>query len=238
MWSVENSLKRLQTDYIDLLQVHTWDSDTPLRETWSTMSELVKSGKVRYLGVSNHCGYQLQQVVDLTKQLGLEPIICLQPQYNLLCRFIEWDLTKVCSNEGIAMIPWSPLAGGWLAGKVKKGGANTDTRVAWAQKIGWKHTGFDFHNNERTWGTLDAVEQVAKAIGKSMAQVSLRWLIQKPGVTAPIIGAKTLEQLKDNMDVIGWKLSDDDMKKLDEASFIAPPYPWGEAWNTGRRPPI
>jgi len=238
MWSVENSLKRMQTDYIDLLQVHMWDADTPISETYSTLNDLVRSGKVRYVGVSNYCGYQLQETIDLTKQMGWEPVVCLQPQYHLLCRSVEWDLVKICNKQGLGIIPWSPLAGGWLSGKYKKDAVQPTegTRVAWAEKVGWRPTGWSSNNNDLTWKVLDTIETISKETGKSFAQISLRWLMQKPGVTAPIIGAKTMTQLEDNMGSIGWNLTADQMKLLDEASYLEPPYPWNQQWNNSRKP--
>jgi len=239
MWSVENSLKRLQTDYIDLLQVHMWDADTPLAETYSTLNDLVRSGKVRYIGVSNYLGYQLQKTIDLTKEMGWEPVVCLQPQYHLLCRSTEWDLVKVCTEGGLGIIPWSPLAGGWLSGKYKKEDAQPieGSRVAWAESKGWKPTGWNSNKSKDvTWKVLDTIESISKETGKSFSQISLRWLLQKPGVTAPIIGAKNMTQMQDNMGAVGWSLTEEQMKKLDEASFVEPPYPFNSMWLNSRKP--
>lgn len=234
--SVEKSLKKLQTDHIDLLQVHYWDVSTPLAETFRVLDDLVRVGKVRYLGVSNYCGYQLQKSVDLVNAKGWEPVVCLQPQYNLLNRSPEWDLVPVCLEEGVGIIPWSPLAGGWLAGKYTRDtkAPESGSRVEWAEKIGWKPTGFSSKTNDFTWEVLDALKEVATQTGKTVAQVSLRWLMQKPGVTAPIIGAKNVAQLNDNLGVLGWKLTPEQMKKLDDASNIPPPYPWNQPWNLHR----
>ena len=118
---LEASLRRLGTDYIDLYQVHSWDHHTPLEETLSTLNDPVRSGKVRYLGASNYSGWQLQKAIDLSRRMGWEPFTCLQPQYNLLCRSTEWELLPVCANEGLGVIPWSPLRGGWLSGKYRRG---------------------------------------------------------------------------------------------------------------------
>jgi len=235
--AVEESLKSLGTNYIDLYQVHTFDVDTPLSETWKTLDDLVRCGKVRYLGISNYSGWQLQKTIDLVRHMGWESIVSLQPQYNLLCRSTEWDLIPVCEHEGLGVLPWSPLAGGWLSGKMKREQTQptSGSRVDWAEKIGWKATGFSSKSSDQTWGILETISQIAKETGKSDAQVSLRWLMQKRGVTAPIIGAKTVEHLKDNLGVLGWKLSEEQMKLLDDVS--APqsiPYPWGEPWNIHR----
>lgn len=234
--SVEKSLKKLQTTYIDLFQIHYWDTATPLSETFSTLNDLVRVGKVRYIGVSNFCGYQLQEAIDLVNAKGWEPIVCLQPQYNLLCRSTEWDLVKVCQNKGLGIIPWSPLAGGWLAGRVAKDttAPQEGSRIAWSEAVGWKPTGFNSQSNDRTWAILDVIKKIATETGRTEAQVSLRWLMQKPGVTAPIIGAKNLKQLQDNFGVLAFTLTEDQMKSLDDVSYVQPPYPFSEFWNNTR----
>src|SRR5208337_696906 len=129
--AVEESLRRLGTTYIDLYQVHVWDEFTPLEETLSTLNMLVQSSKVRYIGASNFTGWQLQNAIDMSKQKGWEPFCCLQPQYNLLCRSTEWEVLPVCEHEGLGVIPWSPLLGGWLSGKFHRGmtAPPEDTRV-------------------------------------------------------------------------------------------------------------
>jgi len=234
--ALNGSLERLKTDYVDIYQVHTYDVDTPLRETLSTLNDLVRAGKVRYIGVSNFCGWQLQKALDISKEMGLEKFVVLQPQYSLLSRFIEWDLLKVCEEEGLGVLPWSPLAGGWLSGKYSRdmNQAAAGSRVAWAEKIGWKATNWNDIATDQTWNVLDAVAEIAKKTGRSHAQVSLRWLMQKKTVTAPIIGAKSVSQLQDNLNASTLTLSEEDMATLDKASFIQPPYPWGEQWNLAR----
>jgi aryl-alcohol dehydrogenase-like predicted oxidoreductase len=254
MDAVHKSLKDLQTDYIDLYQCHTWDAKTPLRETFSTLNDLVRSGKVRYIGISNFIGWQLQKAIDLTQQMGWEPIVSLQPQYNLLCREVEWELLPIAKNEGLAVLPWSPLKGGWLTGKYKRdsastststststsgtgGGAEAGSRIEWAQKVGWQQTNYDSLNNDHTWRVIDQLTEVAKDAGKTPAQVALRWLLQKPEVTCPIIGARTVGQLEDNLGAAGWTLTETQMRALDAASAVPVPYPWGMHWVTSRPPP-
>jgi aryl-alcohol dehydrogenase-like predicted oxidoreductase len=224
---VETSLRRLGTDYIDLYQVHCWDSATPLTETLSTLDSLVKSGKVRYLGASNYSGWQLQKAIDLSRQMGWEPFTCLQPLYNLLDRQIEWELLPVCQNEGLGLIPWSPLRGGWLSGKFRRGmtAPPQGTRVKTAGEQDWSEA-WGIYNNEHTWSVLDALFAMAKEIGKTPAQVAINWLLQCPGVTAPIIGARTLEQLEDNLGASGWSLSDEQMARLTQVSAQQLPYPY------------
>jgi len=224
---VEGSLRRLDTDYIDLYQVHCWDSGTPLEETLSTLDTLVKSGKVRYLGTSNYSGWQLQKAIDLSQQNGWEPFRCLQPLYNLLHRSLEWELVPVCLNEGVGIIPWSPLRGGWLSGKYRRGMTEpiAGTRVDDASKQGWSES-WDNIANETTWAILDALFIAADNEGKNPAQVAINWLLQKPGVTAPIIGARRMDQLEDNLGATGWALSAETRAMLDEVSQQPLPYPY------------
>jgi aryl-alcohol dehydrogenase-like predicted oxidoreductase len=223
----EQSLRRLGTDYIDLYQVHCWDHATPLEETLSTLNSLVQSGKVRYIGASNYAGWQLQKAIDLSRRMGWEPFVCLQPQYNLLCRSTEWELIPVCQNEGLGVIPWSPLRGGWLSGKYRRGMTEppAGTRVAIAEEQGWSES-WSVYNNERTWNLLDTLFAVAKEADKSPAQVAISWLLRQPGVTAPIIGARSLEQLETNLASTGWQLGEQVLERLDQASAIELPYPY------------
>jgi aryl-alcohol dehydrogenase-like predicted oxidoreductase len=224
---VDQSLRRLGTDYIDLYQVHCWDHTTPLEETLSTLNSLVQSGKVRYIGASNYAGWQLQKAIDLSRRMGWEPFVCLQPQYNLLCRSTEWELLPVCQNEGLGVIPWSPLRGGWLSGKYRRGMTEppTGTRVAIAEEQGWSES-WSAYNNERTWRLLDVLFAVAEEAGKSPAQVAINWLLRQPGVTAPIIGARSVEQLETNLASAGWQLGEQALGRLDRASAIETPYPY------------
>ncbi|MFO7631716.1 MAG: aldo/keto reductase [Caldilinea sp.] len=233
---VESSLRRLGTDYIDLYQVHCWDPATPLEETLSTLDTLVRSGKVRYIGASNYSGWQLQKAVDLSRQHNWEPFVSLQPLYNLLDRSLEWELTHVCRNEGIGIIPWSPLRGGWLSGKYRRGVAAPveGTRIEQAEKEGWSES-WSAYANERTWRVLDELFAVTEESGKQPAQVALRWLLQRPGVTAPIIGVRTLAHLENNLGAAGWTLSDEQMARLTQVSEPTLPYPYDFITNAMRR---
>ena len=224
--AVEASLRRLQTDYIDLYQVHMWDNGTPLAETLGTLNQLVQNGKVRYIGASNYTAWQLQKAVDTSQAHDWEAFACLQPLYNLLDRQTEFELIDVCLNEGLGVIPWSPLRGGWLSGKFRRGmeAPPDSTRVKKASSEGWSES-WQAYANEHTWSVLDTLFDVAQETSKHPAQVALRWLLQKPGVTAPIVGARTLEQLEINLGTEGWTLSEEQMKRLDEASETDPGYP-------------
>lgn len=225
--AVEASLRRLGTDYIDLYQMHVFDDATPMEETLSTLDTLVRSGKVRFVGASNHTGWQLQKAVDLARQLGFEPYVCLQPLYNLLDRDAEFELLPVCVNEGLGLIAWSPLRGGWLSGKYHRGmsGPPAGTRVDKSGRSGASEN-WAAYNTDRTWQIIDAVKEVAKEADRSPAQVALRWLLQRPGVTAPIIGARSPEQLEDNLGAIGWSLTVDQMHTLTTASPLPTVYPY------------
>ncbi len=225
--AVEASLRRLNTSYIDLYQVHMWDPGTPLEETLDTLHELVRSGKVRYLGASNYAGYQLQKAIDLSRQLGGESFSCLQPLYNLLDRSFEWELLPVCEAEGVGVIPWSPLRGGWLSGKYRRGmsAPPPDTRIEEAEKQGWSES-WAVYANERTWQVIDTLLSIATEVEKTPAQIALNWLLRKPAVTAPILGARTLPHLQDNLGATGWSLTSEQVSRLDQASAQPLPYPY------------
>ncbi|WP_327679185.1 aldo/keto reductase [Streptomyces sp. NBC_00467] len=225
--AVEASLRRLDTDYIDLYQTHIWDATTPLEETLATLDTLVRSGKVRYVGTSNVTPSQLQRALDLAQFRGWEPYVSLQPRYSLLSRELEWELAPMCEEQGVAVIPWSPLAGGWLTGKYRRGmeSVPAGSREAHFQeqsgKEGWRE-----RDTEETWRTLDAVDEVARETGRTALQVSLRWLMQQPAVTAPIIGPRNAEQLKENLGAVEFELTEAQLARLDEASRRPLPYPY------------
>ena len=225
--AVEDSLRRMNTSYIDLYQVHMWDPGTPLEETLETLHQLVVSGKVRYLGASNYAGYQLQKAVDLSRQRGWEPFACLQPLYNLLDRSFEWELEPVCEAEGVGVIPWSPLRGGWLSGKYHRGMDKPlpDTRIEEAEKRGWSEA-WKVYANERTWQVVECLSEIATELNKTPAQVALNWLLQNPVVTAPILGARTIAHLEDNLGATDWALDSDQVTRLDQISGLPLPYPY------------
>ena len=231
--SIESSLKRLDTDYVDLYQIHSWDPGAPLEETLQTLDGLIKSGKVRYIGASNVAAWQLQKAIDISRQNGWEAFSCLQPLYNLLDREMEWGLVPVCLNEGVGIIPWSPLRGGWLSGKYQRGmdAPPEGTRVEEAEKQGWSES-WRVYANERTWSIIDTVRSISAETGKSPAQIALNWLLQMPGVTAPIIGARNLKHLKDNLGSTDWSLTAGQMTKLKDVSRQPLPYPYREIANS------
>lgn len=223
--SIEASLRRLRTDWVDLYQIHGWDSQTPLEETLSTLNDLVREGKVRYIGASNYAGWHLAKAEGLAALHGWERYCALQPQYSLLERGAERELTPYCLDAGLAVIPWSPLAGGLLTGKYRPGepalagarGADSTPQAAIV------HMHIDRQN---VASVLSAVRQVASEINHSMAQVALNWVLNRPGVTAAIIGARTVAQLDDNCAAAGWRLDIEHQRLLDDASSITPGYPY------------
>ncbi|MFD5892969.1 aldo/keto reductase [Streptomyces sp. NPDC060366] len=221
--SVEASLRRLGTDYIDLYQTHVWDFKTPIEETLGTLDTLVKSGKVRYLGASNVSPGQLQRALDVADRRGWAPYVCLQPIYNLLAREVEWELLPQSEAAGVGVIPYSPLQGGWLTGKYRRGMTSVPPGSRESHGDGESWRGRD---NEETWRVVETVQAIADETEHTPSQVALRWLLDRPGVTAPIIGARTHDQLTDNLGAVGWELTEAQTARLDEASARPLPYPY------------
>jgi aryl-alcohol dehydrogenase-like predicted oxidoreductase len=225
MQGCEDSLRRLGTDYIDLYQAHCWDAATPLKETLSALTDLVRSGKVRYIGVSNFTGWQLMRSLDVSEAGGFERFVCLQPQYSLVERNIEREILPICVEEGLGVIPWSPLGGGFLSGKYRRDEEPPEgSRISEAVESMEEY--WDRRATERNWAALDVVGRISEKTGKSYAQVSLNWLLRQDGVTAPIIGARTLEQLEDNISASGWELTPEQVEELSEASALEDVYPY------------
>jgi aryl-alcohol dehydrogenase-like predicted oxidoreductase len=227
--ALDASLSRLRTDTIDLYQAHAWDPLTPIEETLGFFDDAVRAGKIRYAGVSNFLGWQLQKAALLSQFHGLAPIVTLQPQYNLLVRDIEFELVDVCRNEDIGILPWSPLAGGWLSGKYTR-----DTPPTGATRLGEDpERGMEAYGPrnaaERTWQVVEAVREVAAVRGVSMAQVALAWVADRPSVTSVILGARTVEQLDDNLGAAGLHLDEEETARLTDVSApVVADYPYGE----------
>jgi aryl-alcohol dehydrogenase-like predicted oxidoreductase len=221
----EDSLRRLGTDYIDLYQVHCWDSATPLEEALSALTDLVRSGKVRYIGVSNFTGWQLMRSLAVSESHGFERFVCLQPQYSLVERNIEREILPVCLEEALGVIPWSPLGGGFLSGKYRRGEEPPrGSRISEAVESMEEY--WDRRATERNWATIDVVGRISEETRKSYAQISLNWLLRQEGVTAPIIGARTIEQLEDNLGASGWELDEQQVDELSEAGALEDVYPY------------
>ena len=223
--AVRDSLRRLQTEYIDLLQVHAWDPLTPLEETFGTLHRMVEDGLVRYVGVSNYRAWQFEKALQLCRARGWEEPVSLQPQYSLYARATEFELVPMCVAEKIALLPWSPLAGGFLSGKYRDGVRHppSGTRIGDSKDLEFYASRFE---NDRVVRILRAVEAVAQGTGKTMAQVALNWLLSNPAVTAPIIGARAEDQLSENLGATGWSLSQEHFATLNEASTLDVTYPY------------
>ena len=210
----EASLRRLQTDYIDLYQIHRPCSDIPIDETLRALDDLIRAGKVRYIGSSTFAAWQVVESLWASKELGLNRFICEQPPYHLLDRSIERELVPMAQTYGTALIPWSPMAGGFLTGKYRRGEARpTDARYQ--------------DENENTdlfsdaaFNVLDVVLAIAAEKGCTPSQFSLAWCAQQPGITSPIVGVRTMEQLEDNLGAIDVQVTDEERERIDE---VAPP---------------
>jgi aryl-alcohol dehydrogenase-like predicted oxidoreductase len=219
--AVEESLKRLRTDRIDLYQIHMQDIDTPEDETLRALDDLVRAGKVLYLGCSNYTAYRLVDSLWLSRSRGLDRFVALQAQYSLIERALEREHVPTCLQFGLGILPWSPLAGGFLTGKFRK----DQPPPAGARLTRWKDrmAGFD---TPRHWRILEALTQTAGELGATPAQVALAWLLAKPAVTSVIFGARTVQQLDDNLRAAELTLPVDAMRRLDEASRFDLGYPY------------
>ncbi|XP_064393769.1 1-deoxyxylulose-5-phosphate synthase YajO-like isoform X2 [Halichondria panicea] len=218
---VEQSLSRLRTDYIDLYQIHCWDTGTPLEETLGALNTLVQTGKVHYIGVSNVTGWQFQKIIDLSRAMGLTKIVSNQAQYNLLCRSTEWELLEVCKIEGVAMLPWSPLKGGLLTGKYKRGespSSDSNSRLAWVEKDKATRANqaspslSDYADNEQYWELIEAMKTIATVHDATVSQVAIAWLLAQPTVSSVVIGARTVEQLDENIGSATLTLSKEEVR--------------------------
>ena len=226
--ALEASLTRLGVEHVDLYQLHAWDPRTPLEESWRFLDDAVAAGKIGYAGLSNFTGWQVQKAADLAEHRGWTPPVTLQPAYSLLVRDIEHEIVPACQHNGLGLLPWSPLAGGWLSGKYTK-----DQRPTGASRLGEDpERGIEAYDRvggqARTWDVLEAVQSVAESLGASMAQVALAWLRDRPAVSSVILGARTLEQLEQNLAAADLVLPVELTEQLDRVSAPAPAdYPYG-----------
>ena len=216
--ALDASLRRLGVDHIDLYQMHAWDALTPLEETLRFLDDSIRSGKIAYYGFSNFLGWQLTKAVWLARVSGFAAPVTLQPQYNLLVRDIEHEVVPASLDANIGLLPWSPLGGGWLSGKYKRNQMPTGaTRLGENPARGME--AFEKRNaSAQTWAVIGAVEDIAKARGASMAQVALAWVAVQPAVTSVILGARTTEQLKDNLGAASLALTPEEIEALSAAS--------------------
>ena len=219
--AVEESLARLGTDRIDLYQIHQQDFDAPEQETLRALDDLVRAGKVLYLGASNYAAYRLADSLWLSRTEHLERFVTLQAQYSLVARELEREHVPLCREHGLGILPWSPLAAGFLSGKFRKG--QPPPRGTRLDK--WKERLEQF-DTERNWNLLRVIDSLGSELHATPAQLALAWLLHKPQVSSVIIGARTLEQLEDNLQSASLKLSADVMRRLDEASAFPLGYPY------------
>ncbi len=226
--ALDASLRRLGLEHVDLYQVHAYDAWTPLEETLRTLDGFVRSGKIGYYGLSNFTGWQLTKAVHVARALGVAEPVTLQPQYSLIVRETEWEIVPAVLDAGLGMLPWSPLGGGWLSGKYRRGQRPSGaTRLG--EDPGRGMEAYDRRGTARTWDIIEAVQQVAEGRGVSMAEVALAWVTARPGVTSTILGARTVEQLETNLASVHTRLTDGEVSVLDRASDpVASDYPYGE----------
>jgi aryl-alcohol dehydrogenase-like predicted oxidoreductase len=222
------SLRRLGREKIDLYQLHGWDPLTPIEETLRFLDDAVGAGKINYIGLSNFTGWQMQLTISSAVALGLQVPVTLQPQYSLVCREIEYEIVPAALHNQIGLLPWSPLASGFLTGKYKQGKrADSGSRAASGGPMYDRIMG-KFMSKDQNWATLDAVRDIAKALDATPSQVAFSWVANRPGVTAPIIGARTLEYLEDGLAGADLELGDKFTAQLEEVSAPTPDeYPYG-----------
>ncbi len=218
MDGVEQSLKRLQTDYIDLYQIHAADTVTPVEETLRALDTLVSQGKVRYIGCSNWYGWQLMKALGISEAKNLAKLDTLQAYYSIAGRDLEREIVPLLEDQGTGLLVWSPLAGGLLSGKYSRENQKPEDS---------RRSSFDFPivDKERTWRILDVLRPIAKSHSTNVATIALGWVLAKPFVTSVIIGAKRVDQLQENLAAVEVQLAEEEIKQLDEVSALPPEYP-------------
>jgi len=225
--ALETSLRRLGTGTIDLYQLHAWDPLTPIEETLSFLDSAVRAGKIRYAGLSNFTGWQLQLAVSTARARGYQVPVTLQAQYSLATRETEWEMIPAALHNGLGILAWSPLASGFLTGKYQRGQQRPPGTRAGQDHALYQYTSANYETSDRTWNAVDAVRQVAKETGLSPAQVALSWVTSRPGVVSAIVGARNTQQLTGSL-AAGLHLDPDALAALGAASDPAPaPYPYG-----------
>lgn len=233
--SIERALQRLGTDRIDLLQLHQFDAMTPVDEVIATLEDLVRAGKVLYVGASNYSGWELMKSLAAAERLGGPRFVAHQVYYSLLGRDYEWELMPLAQDQDIGALVWSPLGWGRLTGRVRRGQPLPETsRLHATARIGPPV------DEERMYAVIDVLDAIAAETGRTLPQIAINWLLQRPTVSSVLIGARNEAQLRDNLGAVGWNLSDEHVARLDAASAVTPPYPYYPYWNgqfTERNPP-
>jgi aryl-alcohol dehydrogenase-like predicted oxidoreductase len=224
--ATEAALKRLGSDRIDILQLHAFDAMTPVEQVLSTLDDLVRAGKVRYIGVSNFSGWQLMKSLAAADRLGLQRYVANQTYYSLIGRDYEWELMPLGLDQGVGAIIWSPLGWGRLTGKIRRGqplppGSRLHETAGFAPPA----------DDERLYRVVEAMDDVAAETGKTVPQIAINWLLQRPTVASVLIGARDETQLKQNLGALGWHLDAAQLARLDAASAVTPPYPYYPYWN-------
>lgn len=219
--SCEDSLRRLQTDYIDVYFLHGFDALTPVEEVLSALDNLTRSGKVRYIGCSNFSGWHLMKSLDVSKRYGWSRYVSHQAYYSLIGREFEWELMPLALDQKVGTMVWSPLGWGRLTGKIRRGQplppqSRLPKTAAYGPPV----------EDEYVYKVVDALDEIAKETGKSVPQIALNWLLQRPSVTSIVIGARNEEQLRQNLGAVGWNLTAHQVDRLDKASEVTPIYPY------------
>ncbi len=223
---VNAALQRLGTDHIDILQLHAFDAMTPVDDVLRTLDDLVRAGKLRYLGVSNFSGWQLMKALSAAERLGVSRYVANQTYYSLVGRDYEYELMPLGLDQGVGAIVWSPLGWGRLTGRIRRGqpwpaGSRLHDTAGYAPRV----------DDERLYRIVDAMDSVAEETGKTLPQIAINWLLQRPTVACVLIGARDEAQLTQNLGALGWQLTADQVTRLDAASATTPPYPYYPYWN-------
>lgn len=230
--AVEGSLRRLGTDYIDLFQLHGFDAQSPVEETLGTLDDLVREGKIRYIGCSNFSGWHLMKSLAASDRYGLERYVAHQAYYSLIGRDYEWELMTLALDQGVGAVVWSPLGWGRLTGKIRR-----NQPLPKVSRLPATINDAPPVEDERLYRVIDAIDEVSRETGKSVPQISINWLLQRPSVSTVIIGARDQEQLQANLGSLGWSLTAEQVAKLDAASATTLPYPyWHQSGFAERNP--
>jgi aryl-alcohol dehydrogenase-like predicted oxidoreductase len=233
--AINGSLRRLGTDYIDLYQLHGFDAQTPIEEALSTLDDFVSAGKIRYIGCSNFSGWHLMKSLAISERYGWSRYVAHQAYYSLIGREYEWELMPLGLDQGVGAVVWSPLGWGRLTGKIRRGAPLPQSSRLQSQRV--KNAGPQV-SEDYLYRVVDALDAIAEETGKTVPQVALNWLLQRPTVANIIIGARNEEQLVQNLGAVGWTLSAEQTAKLDAASKVDPVYPyWHQDGFAVRNPP-